>query len=449
MFSRNTIEYFFKLAKSLIENSSKRDIPTSWPLMGGVIPVDINTNKVDDNTLYLTGELYKAYGICLLSLLNEKKLEYLSQRTIDKELWHLTCEVFFNPDLYKSEENLNKAFSSFQERLKKPIVEYEILVPIENLKLGTYQYEINGIKLFEMSAEFAEQWSVRKDNVIDEKAYKEALGKVVASFRENSADIDKATELARDRVNALIDTLRVSLLIDHKPRIVEWIIHDEQMLFTKSEMLFIRKNTSTDLGVSYWERCFRPVELKIDDTYNKQLITSKPIIEDILNYSSLKIRRRYERAIYWISHSITTEEMDYKAVDICTALETLLTKKGDKKKGEFITLRMQLLSMKLKDKTYNPIYVMEIYEKRSNIIHGSSLKICSKSDYRKGLSISLDTMVKSFIYIQTNGIKDYDTFLSSLQDDKELLDKAVIFWKDPKRHKYQKEILTAIKLMSG
>jgi hypothetical protein len=442
MLSVKTISNLDKLAKLLTENKKSGEIP-EWPFICGRIPDDINVDRTNGDTLYLCGELYKTYGFCLTSLVNEKQLEYLSQRSINKELWYFTCQIFFKPDTSKKTTSIQQAIEYLEKRLVKPLEEWEIIIPIENLKLGGREYIINGVKLFEMSPELTEQWGINKENAIDEINYKQIIGKVVAIFIENAADSDKAIEIAKNKVSTLLDILRVSLLIDHQPLIIDWVIHDEELLFTNGECAFARKKVNKE---SYFSqtRSFRGVDFTLKEDHYKQLDNSKQILENMFDNLSRSLVTRFVRAIHWISNSITSEEFDYKVVDICTSLETMLTSKGDPRKGECIALRIQLLNMILQKSTIHPKYILEIYDKRSNVIHGSSLKICSKTDYNIGKRIALDTLVKSLEYIKINKITKHEDFLNSLLGDNKLLHKAIVFWKSTK---YSKSVNKAAVLM--
>jgi hypothetical protein len=432
MFSEKTADNLNKLAKLLIDNKGKSETVIDWPFKWGKIPEDIEFDRAQGDSLHITGEEYNQYHLCLVSLVNERELEYLSNREIDKELWHLVCEIFTNTTILKDPKALRKSLYSFQNRLKKPLIEYEIIIPIENLKIGEHVYEIAGTKLFEMSPEFAQQWGIIKDKIIHDIFFKEAVGKAVATLTENAADPDKAAERARDRVKTSLDILRVALLLDHEPRVISWKIHDEEMLFTQSEHIAIRKGKDTTNIFFDIKRGFRSVEFKVDQIIYNQLETSRMVIESLFNRNIITghIKDRLSRTIKWISNSVIKDELDDKVIDICTALETLLTTKDDLRKGECIALRTTLLNAKLKKTFFNPVYVMDIYLKRSEIIHGSAIKVCTESDYQIGRIIALDILVKSLSYIQLNGIKQHKTFIDSLQDDKDLLDKAVDLWEN-------------------
>ena len=67
---------------------------------------------------------------------------------------------------------------------------------------------------------------------------------------------------------------------------------------------------------------------------------------------------------------------------LSTALETLLTTKEDGRKGEKIAYRGYLLAQEVKSENYHmPQRVLDVYEKRSTVVHGSGIYVASRKDY--------------------------------------------------------------------
>lgn len=107
-----------------------------------------------------------------------------------------------------------------------------------------------------------------------------------------------------------------------------------------------------------------------------------------------RLRERLLRALEWIGTSVTREHYDDKVVDLCTALECLLTGKDDPKKGEAISLRTMLLAMKLDQNFPHPRLLYRLYGLRSDVVHGSARGVCGRSDYNSLRFIALDVLLK-------------------------------------------------------
>ena len=291
-------------------------------------------------------------------------------------------------------------------------------------------------------------WGVNKSKPLYSRLYDAVVkNKTVALLCEKGCDPWKAVDRARERLAIALNTLRVALLIDHEPRIVGWKIHDEQMLFAQEEDIGVKKQGSQNLILPSWERGFRSIEFMVNDIISKQIVKSAELIDCLFKETGIhgRIRDRLVRAMEWIGDSVTRESLDIKVVDICTALETLLATKQDKRKGEAITLRMMLLYSLLNKPFFNPVQVLELYNKRSDIVHGSDKDACSDSEYSTGRWIAVDVLQTALIYIKKKNITQHADFIRCLQTDGALVQKAVDFWKP--YPKYQKDIAEAAKQM--
>ena len=106
-----------------------------------------------------------------------------------------------------------------------------------------------------------------------------------------------------------------------------------------------------------------------------------------------KIREAVERAYHWIGLAIAEIDPDIKVSYLSTALETLLTTKADRLKGEKIAYRGYLLGQEVNpDEYYPPLEVLEVYEKRSTVVHGSGISVASRYDYWLMLGFAQSTL---------------------------------------------------------
>ena len=81
----------------------------------------------------------------------------------------------------------------------------------------------------------------------------------------------------------------------------------------------------------------------------------------------IDVRERLLRATRWISRSVLHEDHDHKIVDLCTALEVmLLPNYYGGQKGQLVALRYWLVGGYM-----NPSGMLNLYEDRSDIVHGT------------------------------------------------------------------------------
>jgi hypothetical protein len=140
----------------------------------------------------------------------------------------------------------------------------------------------------------------------------------------------------------------------------------------------VKPRSGPVLSRSY-HRGFRPIVVPMDETITKGLENHKSWQYVLDGDLPEDINIRVTRAIEWISHAVTSNSLDYKLVDLCTALEILLLpdhKSGTK--GELIALRQVLVG---RGTSYGPGFMLYLYEKRSKIIHSGTLEITSFTDY--------------------------------------------------------------------
>ena len=432
----------------MVTDSKNEDFSSfNFPFKSGFIPKDIEFDRSRGDWLHIWGESCIQYALCLELLTQERELEYLSKNEIDNELWHFTCEIYTNPQKENNPKALKFILNSFQEHLKKPLEQYEVMVPIKNLDLKGHSFDFLGVKYLTMTSNFALEWGIKQENPFHKIFYDDAIDKTVTISVEYGADPTKAAERAQRKLVANLKMLRVALLLEHEPRIIGWGIWDMQMLFSQSGHHGVRKKGDPSRFSAGWERGFTCIDFTINDDVSNQINISNLLLSNLFDNKtiSINIRDRVIRALEWISNSITRESLDDKIVDLCTAFETLLTTKNDRLKGEAISLRYMLLYAKLSKPIFDPKYLFELYLKRSDIIHGSVKDICTQYDYEIGRTISLDLISKVLYYIRSNGISRHASFINDLQADKSLVLKQLDFWKG--YPKYYTDIIKVGKLM--
>ena len=325
------------------------------------------------------------------------------------------------------------------KRLGKPLIEYEVLISLErHLDLSGHTIDLAGVKFFQMSQKDILDWGIdRSMSAFHKQFYDAVVSKPVALMYEKCHSSDEAMENARIKLNTALNMLRIALLIDHDPRIISWRIWDEQLLFHADEESALREKGKPSTAHLGFESGFRSWQLLIDDTYAKQIVDSKRLLDGLFlgHKAQSKIYGRLRRALEWIGGSVTREHLDDKIVDICTALETLLTTRQDGRKGEAISLRMMLLYSHLKVPFFDPVKLFEIYKKRSDIVHGSNRGICSDSEYKSAQWIAGDVFKKVLTYIQTHNITQHSDFIEKLESDRTTIEKSVDFWKSTPYYK--------------
>jgi hypothetical protein len=423
-FQKQTTEALKKLGEILIDG--RRTSMTGSPLVPIqliALPEDIpNENKIGYISLNADGAA--AYHLGLAQLRTELELEYLNDDELDDRLGHLTSEIYLGSSSLKDNRQLNDLLKSFENSILKPVEDYEVIIPILDLKLESSPIEIGGVRLYNMTAENAAGMGIEKEKPLYQPFFDALVGHAVASVISRGNDPKKVVERAREKLRTALNLLRLAL-VDHTTRIILWKIHDSQLMFRDGEHYVIREKLKDSPSATHmgWEMgSYRTTILTVDEKIYKQAEELNKFTQELFATQTIQgdIREHFVRTIEWIGSSLRRETNDDKIVDLCVALETLLAKQDDGMKGELIALRSMLLCLHLKKPWYDPEFVLYLYEKRSDIVHGSRRGVGTTSDYDRGMMLAIEVFRDSLTYAKDNKIIKHSKFLAALQDAENL-----------------------------
>ncbi|GEM_PF-6781978 len=290
----------------------------------------------------------------------------------------------------------------------KPHEDYEVLIPILYLDVKDSEFKIGDIAVKKMGENSLEEYGLKKEkNIFNENLFGNIVNKTVAIIPEKGNNPKLICERARRKADFVIRVLQVSLSFRH----------DVNLLFKQDETIFYRKkNTPSSVWIN-WQRGYRPIELEIDERLKNKINKFLGSIQEILDEQRLfpRFRECFVRALTWIGRSIEEEDPDIKIIDLSTALETILTTINDRWKGEALASRMLLL-YDIVDKPFvYPAEVLRIYKMRSEIVHGSELRITSRDEYLTMLNVAIDALIYSIEVIRLKGLKSHNKFIDTLE----------------------------------
>ena len=365
---------------------------------------------------------------------------------LDSQVQHLTCEFVLGRSLLKNPANMAKQITNFESANLRPLDNFEVIVPIADLKLDCSPIDIGGIRLFMVTADYIATMGIPAP--FEHFAIKEFVGHSAAFVTSRGNNQKKVIERARTKIRTALNLLRLALE-DHTTKLILWKIHDFELRFRDGESYLIRKadaggKSRTMMG---WELGpDRAITLTINDPLSKQ---SKQVasVTDTLFASDVQgdLYLYFTRAIEWLGGSAKRDSNDDKIVDLCVGLETLLATKSDVRKGELIALRYLLLCLALNKSWFDPGFVLYLYEKRSDIVHGSNRGIGTATDFSEGMMLAIETFRDALTYSNQNQILKHSKLLSALETP-ENLNKA-IEWLEKAGNDYHKRITEAAKLL--
>lgn len=362
-------------------------IPASLLIAGGPEFVTLGETQ---RVLYLQ---------CRGALKSLPELQHLPVADVEGDLWWFVCSVAVRPEAYRDQNYRKQQVDNFLSTRVAPLKEYEVLIRIVGLRLPGGSLTIDNVTFFHLTLEEAANrgipWTV---DGLDLSLGGGFLDTTVAQVRVLAGSADRVPGVARQNLAAALNTLRVciaSFSIAH--------IWDVEMLQRPGEECLVRSINPPEHVLWSEEQGFSPIERDVaGDLLNEtaaMIERLRPIIDRTI---PRELGAPFSRALHWIGTSITRENQDDKVVDLCTAMEAILTTKGDPRKGEAIALRMMLLAVAI-DKGFNhPRFPYDVYERRSSIVHGSDLNLCGDTEYIQLRRLAIDTLLHAVEFIAAN-----------------------------------------------
>lgn len=223
-------------------------------LMSRVIPADLlppGLNRSEDERpwLHLTGESYRFYHESLFRLSTDPALEYLKSDELDKHLWHLVCETTGADGSSRTVQGNKKRLDDFIGKLARPILEYEVIIPVDHLDVGERQLQVHTILLRRMQSADLREWGMKSERDIAD--FNE---RTFAVSKETGTSPKKVIERARRNIGDDFDVLVAALAALRQ-------IRDEELMFDLAEVSFAKNPSGAFEGS--WERSYKPMDLNL------------------------------------------------------------------------------------------------------------------------------------------------------------------------------------------
>ena len=324
----------------------------------------------------------------------------------------MLCDVYLNKVKYKDVKSINIKVNDFVKQICRPLKDYEVIFGVLNLRVKKYPMQVWDAIIDKLSAEDLVSMQLNWGGEVKSRILKEFVEYSVITVAMRGNNSGFIVERAREKAGFVLKALQTYLRASSGTR-------DENVLFEITEFSLLREKGS-EKWYWNWRAKRRPFGISISDCDNPAI---KKINDQFKVFSNLTtdFRSRIERAIYWVGASIQEEIFDHKLIYLCTALETLLTNKDDKRKGEVITYRMVLLNHLVEGHFPEPFQLMWFYELRSRIVHGSALGEVTDSDYSTLCYITNETLFNFISLLEKFGTKDYNNFITKFESSENLV----------------------------
>ena len=406
--SRETIKSIRRIASMMVQEDEPFD-PQSTLLSGfrqAVFPPRLRQQDDPQPTLLITGDEYRAFEESLGRLVLEPELEHLDPQDIDSSLWDLICELFLQKDTFKNAQKRAERVRAYLETIAKPHSTFQVAFPIEHLRLEA-PISISGVRMEHWGREKAREWSIYEGaDLTDDFA-----GSTVAVVSVRAGTNNRAIERAKPLVDRALEALRFGYATSSRIR-----IRDSELIFRQGDKALVRQE---DGARSHsWHLRFRPSEVTLSPTLVSRTVEYLQPLDRLASNENLRLsfRKRFSLALHWISTAMTRDDYDEKLVDVCTALESMLTQRSDHRKGELIALRAMLLQCTLEGRFQDTLPILRLYEIRSKIVHGSGINLCGEGQYTHLLGFAGRLVMQAAELSDRNpSVKRFDDFRKTIE----------------------------------
>ena len=425
--SQQTRAKILNLANA-IAKGPETELPSTRPGWAVLKTSNPFANPEDEASqgLFLIGEQARLYQEALQALENEDAVEHLTRANLDEALYALVRGL----DTISSENTERRVIRQrvrefFSDLVVSP-TQYEVAFSVENISLNGGTLTIGDVVFREFTSELAQEWGFDKARGLIGQELNKIIGQPAGIVTVEGRAAGKAAERAQASFERALNTLRVCAGSFTWTR--TW---DRELLQRRGSFRVVRETSpEAKLLSTGGGPITGPINLELTpqlmDSANEFIGRLTPLYDGTIQG---RFRDALLRSIEWIGVSITRQYRDHQVVDLCTALEAVLTTIDDSRKGEAIALRSMLLSVALDRPFTDPQEVYLLYELRSRVIHGADLGVCGENDYIKLRSLSEQVLLGVLELYDFGGPFDRPSGLIRYLEKRERLE-PVLAWLD-------------------
>lgn len=359
-----------------------------------------NRHKVTRG-LRLAGREFKLYHEALASLIQEPELEHLTDREIRDQLWILLSDFHLNAKtLSKSDARLAR-IRKFEDRVLKPHSDVMVMIPVLHLELHETEITVGDVRFIRLNTKTFE-FSRGKKGSFQRTIFGPHISRTVALTTVSGFAPKKIADRARAKIAPTLDAMRVSYV--QIP-----VIHDEQALIRLSgDYLFVAPGKAPSRFkplTGGWKREYGALPLGIDQELANAASETLDDLARLFGASlPVEIRASLLRALSWISISLVRDNWDDQLLNLCTAMEIMLSRDSERQKSEPLSVRTLLLAAALdrNELVLYPVEFLWLYDKRSDLVHGGPRGEVQKKDVHRLRRLAVRTLMDMILLTEQN-----------------------------------------------
>lgn len=415
-----------RLAQDVIKTADKRPAVSQDSWVEREMLVDSDDAAAGS---FLDREAAQLYFEALDALVSDPAFNHLTREELDTELAVLVHDLVVNRETMHSGHMHRERIEHFLAALAGPLAAYEIVFNVEGIKFASEPLSIGDVVFREFSPEVAAHWDSAKIDEFEgpfreslQKMFDALAGQPVGIVRVKAGSAEKAVRRGQGEFDRALDMLR--LCIGTFP----WsVVYDQELLQRRGQFCIVRQLNPEARLVEFDESSiFRSMELDLAGPLDEW---AKDSVEKLAPLYDGTIQGEYRelllRGIGWIGGSAGREHYDYKVLDLCIALNIVLTIASDQRRREALALRSMLLSMALDNELLHPKIILHLYRLCGGLMQGSALGVCGRSDYRMIWWKTVDIVMDIIRLHSIQGPITRPSQLIKLLESRERLEQAV------------------------
>ena len=402
--TRNKIDL---LVKSIVEETPEAERSGRGTYILRTPPFySVETNTSSPNSsglpsqLSLWGTTADLYLITLDALREDLSVEHLTPSQLQNALDAFVISIVSLRDGQTNRQSeTRRLINRFVTDVSQNLLDFEVIFGVNNISFSTESFIVGDVEFRQFDSGFAADWCGDRMGELLTGVTRDALvNQAVGIVKVKAGTTLKARDRAAGKFDRALNVLRVG--VGYGTSIM---IYDTQLLQRRDQHCIIRQ-TGPDGGFvgRAFNQGFEATDIELSGTFAES--TKNFIAEVAAIYDGTiqgRLREALVRSLIWVGTSITRELYDHKIVDLCTALESVLTTEDNQRKGEAVALRAMLLSTALGKPYRHPGVTHRLYDKRSRVVHGSALDECGESDYYTMRAIVEETILNILELIRT------------------------------------------------
>lgn len=268
MISEETRNSIRKFCRELVSEYPEAQWDLNSPHMFSIIPDDIkNIDKSKGAYLPLFGKYFQSYNEALSKLRRERALEYLKERELKERFWHFVCEIIADYKTLRDITKLEAKINEFLTDISKPVIDFEVLIPILNIDMREHQINIGDVIIRKLNDQDLKKLGFLDTDIghfLSEKFKLTDSTVVIVPEKGNNPEL--VVLRARNKADLIMRALQASLSTNP-------FLHEEEMLLKQGEFVIYRKRENPSEGGYVWQRGYEPIPIEINDNFQKVLKT--------------------------------------------------------------------------------------------------------------------------------------------------------------------------------